>query len=247
MKKIGLLVMALVLAMGMLGVGYAMWSETLTIDGTVHTGTVDVEFSQYSNDDGEHGYTTGNVSAGNLDPKVPGTWTPTADPTSNPPGWTGDREVKNVASTNCGLSENTLTITVDNGYPCYFGSVLFDIENVGTIPVKVLSFKLIEVSKDGTTIDIDDLALTACKWYYVDVDAVPPTVRESDSAPPAGFEDDEDFAFHLSEYSAPYDLVQIDPGEVGYGDITVHIEQDAEMNTIYDFTIEVEVCNWNEP
>lgn len=45
MKKIGLLVMALVVAMGLLGVGYAMWSEDLTIDGTVNTGDVDVEWS----------------------------------------------------------------------------------------------------------------------------------------------------------------------------------------------------------
>ena len=242
MKKIGTLCLALVLALGTLGVGYAMWSETLTIDGTVYTGTVDVEFSQYSNDEGPDGYAGGDVYSGIFDPKVPGTWDP-SDQT-----WGGDIELKNVGSTDCDLeTANTLTVTVNNGYPCYFGSVLFDIHNVGTVPVKVLSFKLIEVSEGGTVTTLTTpLALTACTWYYVDMDTSPPTITPSATPPPAGAAACDDFAFHLSEYSDPYDLDQIDPGQVGYGDITVHVEQDAAMTTSYDFSIEVEVCNWNE-
>ena len=42
MKKIGLLVLALVLALGGLGAAYASWTDQVTIDGTVETGTVDV-------------------------------------------------------------------------------------------------------------------------------------------------------------------------------------------------------------
>ena len=45
MKKIGLLALALVLALGTLGVGYAMWFEDLYIYGTVNTGTLDAEWS----------------------------------------------------------------------------------------------------------------------------------------------------------------------------------------------------------
>jgi hypothetical protein len=43
MKKIGLLVLAMVLALGALGVGYAMWSDTIYIDGTITTGSVDID------------------------------------------------------------------------------------------------------------------------------------------------------------------------------------------------------------
>ena len=42
---IGTIFMILVIALAFLGVGYALWSETLTISGTVSTGEVDVEFS----------------------------------------------------------------------------------------------------------------------------------------------------------------------------------------------------------
>jgi len=44
-RKLGFLCLALVLAMGTLGVGYALWYEDLYIEGTVNTGTVDVEWS----------------------------------------------------------------------------------------------------------------------------------------------------------------------------------------------------------
>ena len=51
MKKkalpVGTMFLMLVIALALLGVGYALWSETLTITGTVQTGEVDVEFSQH--------------------------------------------------------------------------------------------------------------------------------------------------------------------------------------------------------
>lgn len=43
MKKIGLLSLALVLALGTLGVAYAAWTDTITIEGTVNTGTLNID------------------------------------------------------------------------------------------------------------------------------------------------------------------------------------------------------------
>ena len=48
MKKIGLLSLALVLALGTLGIGYAMWQDTVTIEGTVNTGSVDLDIEELS-------------------------------------------------------------------------------------------------------------------------------------------------------------------------------------------------------
>jgi hypothetical protein len=48
MKKIGLLCLALVLALGTLGVGYAMWSDQITIEGTVNTGSVEISINATS-------------------------------------------------------------------------------------------------------------------------------------------------------------------------------------------------------
>lgn len=47
----GLLTIAVVLALALMGVAYALWSETLEIDGTVHTGEVNVAFQNASDND----------------------------------------------------------------------------------------------------------------------------------------------------------------------------------------------------
>ena len=45
MKKIGLICLALVLALGVLGVGYGLWDKTVYIEGTVNTGEVNAIMS----------------------------------------------------------------------------------------------------------------------------------------------------------------------------------------------------------
>lgn len=49
--RIGILFGILILALGAVGIGSALWSETLTIDGDVLTGNVDVEFGYVAVDD----------------------------------------------------------------------------------------------------------------------------------------------------------------------------------------------------
>lgn len=48
MKKIGLLLMAIVLSVGALGVGYAAWTDQIFINGTVHTGEVNIDAEYFS-------------------------------------------------------------------------------------------------------------------------------------------------------------------------------------------------------
>ncbi len=48
MKKITILAMVLVLCLGAIGVGYAAWTDEVQIDGTVTTGSVDLEVVRYS-------------------------------------------------------------------------------------------------------------------------------------------------------------------------------------------------------
>jgi hypothetical protein len=48
MKKIALICMALVVALGGLGVGYAMWKDEVTINGSVTTGSVNLDIESIS-------------------------------------------------------------------------------------------------------------------------------------------------------------------------------------------------------
>jgi len=47
-KKIGILILALVVALGSVGVGYAMWYDTIHVDVSVSTGCVDLEITSVS-------------------------------------------------------------------------------------------------------------------------------------------------------------------------------------------------------
>jgi len=227
MRKLWFLCLALVLAMGSLGVGYAMWSDTLTITGNVNTGELVVEFSsQYDNDDGQQN-----------DPMEAGSW---SGFDTREPEWVGNRYEKNVASTTSTFVDGgtTAQILITGGYPCYWGSVAWDITNTGTIPVKLFSVKLIELSKN-TPVWTGSIDLVIGTRYYVDVDR--PNI---DTTLDAG----DDFSFILSAHGTD----QIDPDTwansdgIAYLDVTVHVEQDAEEKTLYDFKIEYVFAQWNE-
>jgi hypothetical protein len=242
-KKIGLLSLALVLALGTLGVSYAMWYDDLYISGNVNTGYVDVDFhSQYDND-----------SQGMNDPSEPGYWDFTTTPGS--PSWEGARHDKDVANLASTWDQDSLinedpaadldkaTITINNGYPCYYGSVAWDIVNNGLIPVYLYSVTLTELSKSATPIWTGETPIVIGTRYYVDVDAA--NQPGIDTSLDAG----DDFSFKLSAH----DCDQIDPWtwvdpreDIAYLDIWVHVEQDSAQKTNYDFDLAYRFAQWNE-
>lgn len=112
MPKIGktsTLFVALMLTMLTIGMSYALWDKTLYIDGTINTGEVNaVWIGAFNFDQG-------------LDPNCDGSFK--------------DKDVGSTTVT--GVGTQTLTVTIINGYPCYFNDIQIEYENTGTIPVKV--------------------------------------------------------------------------------------------------------------
>jgi len=247
--KIGVLFLVAVMALAGAGAGYALWSETITISGIVNTGEVDIQFSdQKSNDP------TGALS---LDPKEHGAWT--FDPALWT--WNGARWDKDVASIDCLLSKvgtetnndgmDTLTATITNGYPCYHGNIAFSIGNVGTIPVKIQSIKLVAVSKGGASIPVNR-ELVAGATVYIDAD----TGNIYDAQETQGTVGPwiQDFSITMSSLTISQ---QIDAYVAGHpvqgtgtyaipGDIDVHVEQGASELAQYGFTIQIWGVQWNE-
>jgi hypothetical protein len=241
MKKIGLLALALVLALGSLGIGYAHWTETLQIKGDINTGWIDVNFmSQYDND-----------GVNMIDPTGPGEW----DFSGPAPVWNGARlndPPKDVAQTTSTYSTwdqqrspanptgNFAEIIVTNGYPSYWGSVAWDLKNHGSVPVELWTVTLVEV-KHLPAVFAPDMELAIGVRYYVD--AYTGTVDET-------LDGGDDFSFILSAHGTE----QLDPdtwddddwNTTAYLDVTVHIEQDAQQKTSYEFTIDYLFANWNE-
>lgn len=140
MKKIGLVVLALILALGSLGVGYAKWSDSVTITKQVNTGQLCVNATIKSNGD-----TCSSAVADSL-----------LDIAGYVEG--SDEynillnEGKNVACMQVtGQGTNSITVTVYNAYPGYFGDVEVELCNCGTVPVKLESIEVTDHNFDLAT------------------------------------------------------------------------------------------------
>jgi predicted ribosomally synthesized peptide with SipW-like signal peptide len=138
MKRLGILCLAVVLAIGMLGIGYAAWTDEVTIDGTVDTGILDVAVLCSALD----------ATDGALSPWVTG-WivgsaSAYADTTANSqgPGFevSVTKQEKNVGwvELDCqGDYPDTATVTLNNVYPCYLNHITGGLYNAGNIPFKL--------------------------------------------------------------------------------------------------------------
>lgn len=113
--------MILVIALALLGVGYAVWSETLTISGSVQTGEVDVEFSQYPVEE------CVDVNGVLTCPEPP----EKAAAANCTVAWS------NTATDPNDTGANRLQVTVTGMYPSYHCKVGFDVTSTGSVPVHV--------------------------------------------------------------------------------------------------------------
>lgn len=89
-------------------------------------------------------YVVGNVQSGNLCACIDFAYT--ADSGID---WTADPGLKNVRLLDKDIANTTvqfdcqyLTVTVNNGYPCYYNHVDFAVENCGTIPWSIYKVEI---------------------------------------------------------------------------------------------------------
>jgi len=124
----------LVLAVIALGAALAMWSESLTVNVSVSTGEVKVKFSDwYCSDTG-------------ADPQAQGF---------------SNTEGKDVASCDISIEEVDsgnnavkLLVTISKAYPGYSVDVGLVIDNIGTIPVKLLSSRISGVNESALNVSL---------------------------------------------------------------------------------------------
>lgn len=240
MKKIGLICLAVVLAVGIGGLAYATWSQELIITETVETGEVEV----------------GVRDVGTNDDALNADGVPNADPTgaNNDPGWNTvtneptlyDKDVANTESVN-GLYKFTKDIdgtptdfyhsvsdTIYSGYPCYAPLIVWEITNNGSIPVKLeLSFNVDD--PDG----LDPFVNIALWEAYKYPDLINPVASGS---------------FYLYDMLAFLEGYQLEPCDTLRLEMTKHIWQEfviddvlveCPMNATVTYTMTVNAVQWN--
>ncbi len=96
---------AMLVALSLMGISYALWSKTLYIWGSVDTGDLDAEFT----------FWFGNDPPGTIDP-----------------GW--DKDVGYTICTIDPIDPQIGYLEIHNGYPCYRVHYSVTIRNTGNVP-----------------------------------------------------------------------------------------------------------------
>jgi hypothetical protein len=159
MKKLGFIALALVTLLATLGIGFSMWSQTITITGNVNTGNVTLQVSNYT---GTTVYkdaggllvsATGALPMGTV-PTAPGgaLWGPAYAYVQSVVvgGVTYTDNAAHSCTSNSGLTVNLayhnlfpVPLAANQGFMAWTAD--FDVTNTGSIPVKL------EISPVSTT------------------------------------------------------------------------------------------------
>jgi hypothetical protein len=218
MKKIGLLCLALVLALGALGVGYAAWIDTITIEGTVNTGSVDINVEYYS----------GTDIYKDLDPAANGAmvtvrWVKDAAGATvwsngNPPK---DGLLVAWAKAEPGLADDTVVVTYNNTFPT--SSLVADIivHYVGSVPAMVTANI---TSADQWLIDLWNDGDAGAKGALVDMENGFEFIAPIEELP---------IQMHYCDYAKIWLWMDLP-------------QDDALMNLSGNFTAHITAIQWNE-
>jgi len=147
MKKIGLLCLALVLALGAMGIGYSAWTDTITINGTVQTGKVCLKIEKGTYSEINNCPPSVNNFPYPADLNWSG-WVKSIGNLSCPMGYKFDSKTctdKDVAYITFDTVKDAdgnikaLNITIHNAYPHYLGWITFEVCNcdTSTIPIRL--------------------------------------------------------------------------------------------------------------
>lgn len=244
MKKVGLLGLALVLALAITGAGFAKWNQTLRIDGTVTTGDLCVGIRDAGTSDpadtNDHGF--------DLASAVP-------VPLGKDVGKAESVQVGDVKCWHGGVAYyETIKFTVENAYPFYYWRDSIDIANCGSTPAKIDS---IEVGIAGvwtpiweaSTYDIWSGPLGDCIWLGA----------WSLNFPSGGGEKSGTWISELgTELVTNNYNTQLDPCDVAKITLGFFVFQGQDphedgkdlnppQNASSDMYLRVNFCNWNEP
>ena len=233
MKKIGLLSLALVLALGALGVGYASWTDTIFLEGKVCTGSVELEIIDCSNTwiwkmEGD-----GIFVEKSWDSMLP------EDEEPIPPGVPSPLE-GSVALVAWADADDTstaerkeITVNFGNAFPCANLTADFLVHYAGSVPAMV-DVELTGWTDANPNNGVDDCALLApyaTVTFYTLLDTYPGT------GPVVEYIDEEITDCPLQMHYCDY----------VYCEMTLDLDQLDELEDLCcNFTAEIKATQWNE-
>ncbi len=159
MKRIGLISLALVLALGALGVGYAAWTDHVTIEGTVDTGSLSIGFLSPRT----------HVVWDQTGPKKDGEHIATVEI-----DFEGEIGVKDFLGLGDQTAYEKLLVTIDGAFPQWETDIAFYIGSMGTIPLHLVDFDIYDPDGVLEFFWVSDPSSGAWSGYFYAVDPADP-------------------------------------------------------------------------
>ncbi len=219
MKRTAVVCVIALLALAIMGFGFAKWSDNVSISAAAQSGKLSWGFVPGSDMGKDAG-----------------------------PDWTCDTclenvrpspEGKDVGSTTTGLSDTNgdgvldlFTVDVKNAYPCYYNELSAKVQNFGTIPVIIQIAKLTWM---GHTLNLEDGTV-----YWLGKDGQ--VIEQPEDPPDLHVGDNWVMEFCWMNNAGH----QQHPGQKFEESFEFHVLQPAEQSTTYTFSIGVEAIQWNE-
>lgn len=234
MRRIGLICLALVLALGTLGVGFAHWSQEIVINQEVTTGEVLVGVFGVATDPDEvegKDICTVNVTNGYISAGVGGPVTPGNNGAIKFRKYLPDGSAASALypAGTYSFFEST-TIAIDSYYPSLTILEDFVITNGGTIPVK-LSVTLTITDPDSL---YDHLDLIAARVY-----------KESGGTWTLLYSSSGKANVELPELAAALEGIQLEACETILIWLDKHLQQEAPQGAEASMTLAVDAVQWN--
>jgi hypothetical protein len=238
MRKFGLLSLALVLVLGSLGIGYAAWTDTIFINGTVGTGSVCIEWIKVSDyDDCPHG-PPWYVGEGDGDPNLDlyavtnHSWAWPLDPFCEYYAYDTDKNVACTEVQDLPPPSHSMLVTIYNAYPLYYQDMQVELRNCGDIPVIIYP-------PEDITFEALNFTFANYPWN--------PEGGTFDCYDDEEWNDGEIFVQLVDGEEA----IQLEPGEKKAFSFIIIVQQSAEQNRgngsdPYQFLITVDAIQWNE-
>jgi len=204
-KKLIALPILTIIALSIIGVGVAHWSDLININGTINMGSLTLAFVE-------------------IEPCVEYHWKDGVRYLGEPMG-------KDVAKPTCWLDEpvtdphtgksgwEKMHILIENAYPSYEVHCTWVIDNIGSVPLDVIAFKIYDPTGELTWVE------TAVGEGYF-VDAAGKTILN----------------VMITNTRLPY---QLDPCNRNKSETDIHVKQDALECHKYQFVIEIVYSQWN--
>jgi predicted ribosomally synthesized peptide with SipW-like signal peptide len=135
--------LTMVIALGALGIGYAAWTDTVVVTGTINAGSVCLSFEPGTY---HEIYDCGPSQFATLPDMNWSGWVTQVGSTSCPDGYKfqnkpcSDKDVASITSSPVLDAAGNITaiqVTINNAYPHYLGHYTFEVCNCGTIPIKI--------------------------------------------------------------------------------------------------------------